>query len=76
MVPTLEASGTRYRAHVQALGMAAEGSIWAGGVGSLAVEYGGMFDFSSFARGSLDEFDWCNATSACGPGDAGTMLCS
>ena len=72
----LDASGAKYRAHVQALGAAAEGSIWAEGVGALAVEYGGMFDYTTFRRGSLDEFDWCNATSACGPGDAATMLCS
>lgn len=76
MTRTLKRSGARYAAHVQALGSAAEGSIWAQGIGPLALEYGGMFDYSSFARGSLDEYDWCNASSACGPGDAGTMLCS
>ena len=76
MVATLDATGAEWHAHVQALGMAAEGSIWASGIGSLAIEYGGMFDYATFAPGSLDEYDWCNASSVCGPGDSNYMVCN
>lgn len=76
LVDTLDATDAEWHAHIQALGMNAEGSIWAAGIGALAIEYGGMFDYTAFTPGSLDEYNWCNASSVCGPADSTYMVCN
>ena len=71
----LDAARLPYSAHTQALGDPAEGSVWAAGVGALAVEWGGLFDYSHFPEG-LGEFNWCNASSNCGAGSDGWQVCA
>ena len=71
----LDAARLPYSAHTQALGDHAEGSVWAAGVGALAVEWGGLFDYSHFPEG-LGEFNWCNASSNCGAGSDGWQVCA
>ena len=72
---SIQAASEPFQAHTQALGSHSEGSVWAAGVGTLSVEWGGLFDYSTFPD-ALGEFNWCNASSNCGAGSDGWEICA